>query len=283
MRMRSALVYALTVIAAALFIAGCVPKTKPTEEARPSCQPKNLQVDAGNGMLDVYWQDNCTGLKSGYNIYISEKPLLGDSPEENAATNVRPFNPSPYPGDTNPDDAYQHFIAEGLDNGKKYYVSVRVVNADRTMSGPSNEALAIPGPRGDIELAVRYKAGEDGYSFERNEYVRADASDNDLYYYTLEGNDYLASPDRLNGFLKKNRLLNLNSRAPFSIIRGQLSDVKPSVTQDRVKVNSGEWFLLRTEADTFALIRVTGFTGSGDQRRVKLFFAYDPAPGELVF
>ncbi len=266
-----------------LLIAGCGPTTKIAEETSTGCQPQNVQVEAASQSLDISWKDDCQGLKSGYNIYITDTPLVSKYPDGNIPASVRPFNLTTYPGDTNPDDSVEHFVANGLDNGTKYYVSVRVVNADRTMSRASNEVSAIPGPRGEIELSIRYKGGNDGYSFDHNEYVAADASTNDLYYYSAKGVDYLASPDRLNGFLKKNRLAKLSFRGDFAVLRTQIDRIKTTSFEDKVAIAEGDWLLIRTDTKTSALVRVESITGSGDQRKVKLFFAYDPAPGEMIF
>ncbi len=263
-------------------VSGCGP-TKIAEEKSTACEPRDIQVDAANESLDISWRDDCTELKSGYNIYITDTPLVSKYPNGEIPTSVKPFNLTTYPGDTDPEDPVEHFVAKGLENGTKYFVSVRVVNADQTMSKPSKEVAAVPGPRGEIELSIRYNGNDDGYSFDKNEYVRADASTNDLYFYSLKGKDYLASPDRLNGFLKKNRFAKLSFHGDFAALRKQIDRIKTSPSQEKLEITPGDWLLIRTDTKTWALVNVLGLTGSGDQRKVKLFFAYDPAPGEMIF
>ncbi|UCG62780.1 MAG: fibronectin type III domain-containing protein [Candidatus Zixiibacteriota bacterium] len=274
----------LVVIAALamVFSGGCGPK-KTGDETSSGCRPRDLQVDVNSGTMDVYWKSNCDRLISGYNIYIAENPLVKEYPGSRLPRAVRPFNHQPYSGDTNPDDGLEHFIAEGLENGKKYYVSVRVVNPDLTVSKPSNEVMAVCGPSGEIELSVRYRSEHDGFSFERGEYVRADAVDNDVYFFSDSDGDYLNSPAKLTGFLKENLMAKLSLKGTFRDIRGKISQVTESPDEQKISVGKGDWLLLRTPEGTNAVVNVLEIAGDGQDRRIKLFFTYNPLPGEMTF
>ena len=125
-----------------------------------------------------------------------------DYPGATLPSSVKPFNPTPFPGDTNPDDGVEHFTAEGLQNGVTYYVTIRTVYPDGTLSPPSREVGVVCNPRGEVEISIRYESEHDGYSFAGDRYVRADTDENDLYFFSKDGIDYIASPDRLDGFLK---------------------------------------------------------------------------------
>ncbi|UCE24931.1 MAG: fibronectin type III domain-containing protein [Candidatus Zixiibacteriota bacterium] len=253
------------------------------DESASGCIPEDLQVDVNSKTMDVYWKPNCDRLISGYNIYISEAPLVDRYPGGSLPQSVEPFNRTPYSGDTDPDDEYEHFIAEGLENAKKYYVSVRIVNPDRTLSKPSNEVAVVCGPTGEIELSMRYKSDRDGYSFDRNEYVRADDVDNDLYFFSNNGVDYLNSPARLGGFLKVNRLQKLPLRGTFEQVRSRVTDLSLTAGDERVAVKEGDWLVVSTPDGSNALIKVLDFSDDNTKRSIKLFFAYRSLSGEMVF
>ncbi len=260
---------------------GCGP-AKPGKEEVVGCYPYEMSVRVDDHQMTVSWQQRCDRLISGYNIYISETPLVGRYPGPELSASITPFNDEPFPGDIMPDDIEQ-FIAEGLDNGVKYHVSVRIVFPDRTVSVPSNEVTAVCGPRGIIELPIRYKSANDGFAFTRNSYVPADDLDNDLYFYSRDGVDYLVAPDRLDGFLKANRLRLLPFRGELEHVAGQLADQQAGPENDRIVISRNDWVYMVTPDDTRALVKVLGINGDGDQRRVRLFFAYCPLAGEAIF
>lgn len=273
---------AVCLLVAGLVSSGCGVK-RIADEAADSCCPEDLRVDVNDRVMDISWKSNCERLISGYNVYLSEEPLVDKYPGVELPSMVRPFNQAVYSGDTDPEDGVEHFTAELLENGRKYYVSVRIVNPDRTFSRPSNEVVAVCGPRGEIKLSIRYKSAQDGYSFDRNQYVRADNVSNDLYFYSKGGIDYLVSPDRLDGFLRANRLVRLSLSGDFGEVREKARSVESMPAETRVAVKKGDWLHIRTPENTNALVQVTGFGGSGDERKIRLFFAYSPLPGEMIF
>ncbi|GEM_PF-435864 len=275
------LLAALT-FAGALVGIGCGP---PRIEHRVSrdCVPYDLEVEVDSSTMTVMWKSGCDRLISGYNVYISESPIAGAAPDLTPGESIEPYNQAVFAGDTDPGDGIERFVAERLENGVRYYVSVRVVFPDRSLSGPSGEVSAVCGPRRDIELAARYSSEQDGFSFSRNMYVRADDLSNDLYFYSKDGRDYLASPDRLGGFLRTNRFASLPQRGEFDAVKHYLLKGAYSATADRIAVKPGDWLLIATVEKTHTLVKVLGFSGHDQRRRVRLFLAYCPAAGELLF
>jgi hypothetical protein len=274
------------------FALGCGPK-KPavTSETglpsvtHPDIRPVELQVAAGNGTMTVRWKQLGTGVISGYNIFVSLEPMASKSQQFSSAAAVAPHNTTVYAGDTNLEDEFIEYVAGGLDNGVKYYVSVRVVFPDQSISGSSNEVVAVCGPRGEFSLTVRYKSENDGFSLVTGQPVRADASDNDLYFFSKDGVDYLASPARLNAYLRKTSFSVVSAGGRFEDIRRKLATGKGSVWNgtDRVAVNSGNWLLLTTAENYSALVQVRELMGQNDSRTVTLWYALCPLAGEAVF
>ena len=238
-----------------LLAAGCGPQ-QPGQETVRTVYPAGLSVEVNDASMTLSWKKMGKGPISGYNIYISREPLVAKYPDTTIASTVETYNVTPFPGDTNPEDEIEYFDATKLDNGVKYFVSVRVVYPDRSVSKPSNEVIAVCGPRGEIELAIRFNGEHDGFSFEENQYVNADGISNDLYFFSKDGVDYLASPKRLDGFIN---------------------------VDDQVFVGVGNWVLLKCASGSYALVKVLGFSGAGADRLVRLSYAYSTLVGEIFF
>jgi hypothetical protein len=267
---------AVSLVFGLLLLAACQPKT-PGEERIPGTTPAavtvtDVKVETNDHRLTVSWKKSGSGAISGYNVYIGDTPGGG-----------RPFNHEPFPGDTDPDDGVEHFVAEGLDNGVKYFVSVAVVHPDRSLSPRSTPIPVACGPRGEIELAVRYRGERAGYSFEKNTYVPSDNANNDLYFFSNDGLDMLASPSRLDGFLNHSRFLVLPYRGDFRSVADQVMQSPLKATEDRVSVSRGDWLLIQTAAGKNALVNVVSFAGEGDRRVVRMTFAYSTLVGEAFF
>ena len=270
----------------AAFLSGCGSGSRPekaSEDRIGRCWPYDLSVEVNDGVMEVVFMDACSRLKSGYNIFISRQPIADKYPGATVPVSIKPHNHPVYPGDTEPDDGIVHYTAERLENGVEYYVSARMVFPDQSMSKPSNEVLAVCGPRGEMELSVRYKSDHDGFSFDRNKYVRADNVQNDLYYSTKDGKDYLSSPKKLDGFLRTTTLKKLPMRGGIRQVRSHLKDYQSWSAADRLEIRSGDWILLQTADDTYGLVKVLGFEGEGEKRKVSLFYAYSARKGAPLF
>jgi len=261
---------------------GCAPK-KGIGESAGNCAPENLAVVGGDKTLTVIWEPNCDKLISGYNIYISEHSLDNRSSGGASRLSAEPFNTSAFSGDTEPDDGIEHFVAKRLENGKRYYVSVQTILPDRTLSRFSKELVTACSPKGTIDMSVRYKSENDGFSFDGNKTVRADELANDIYFYTRDSKDVLASPKRLDGFLRDNHFAVLNVHGSIDAVKRSLAIKAVTPDVERVDITAGDWVLMKTEDDMFVLIEVLGLTGSGDSRQVKLSYSYSTIKGEMLF
>lgn len=252
---------------------GCGPG-EVEEEDRAHALLYDFNVAPDHKQLTISWRMQGSAMISGYNVYISEQP---------AHEGTEPYNDAPFPGDTDPNDGVEHYAAVGLRNGVKYYVSVRVVYPDGSLSEPTPEETVVCGGRGTIVLSVRYKSDEDGFSFDQNRAVRADADENDLYFYSKDGEDFLASPVRLNGFQRDTRLTVLPIKGTINEVAEALEESPVTATEERVNVASGSWVLARTASGGHALLRIDKLTGSGADRVVTISYAYSPLADEILF
>ena len=265
-----------------LLAAGCGPRKGIGESSRKKVSD-GLVVNVDNMTMDISWPTHRGKLISGYNIYISREPLAQKYRSASLPKTVKPFNRIPFPGDTEPEDGIEHYQAKGLENGVKYYVSVRVVYPDGKLSKPSPERLVVCGPRGEMSLSIRYQSNQDGYSFARDSYVRADAGDNDLMFYSKDGTDYLDSPVKLDGFLRNCRLAKIPFKGDFHEVNGKLESLDDLNFGERVTIKPEDWILLITPEKGHALINVIGITGEGENRKARLYFAYSELPGGELF
>ncbi len=259
-----------------LLAAGCGPKPVVEDETSKAVSVSDVRVEVNDHEMTVIWKKIGTGNISGYNVYIAPasdgSPALGKS-----------HNGDPYPGDTDPEDGIEHYPAKYLDNGVMYAVQVSVVFPDGSTSKPSAPVKAVCGARGNIDLDVRYNGEHDGYSFEKNSYVRADGVNNDLYFHFKDGQAFLASPSRLDGFLNQNKLLVLPYRGDYDEVAAKLMESKVTATEDMVEVKKGDWVLIQTATEKNALVNVIGVDGAGKDTRVSLWFAYSTLIGEVFF
>jgi len=273
--MKNTKLYLFSVIAIviALGLVSCgPPKVKP--EQAGNCVPSNLIVETNDGVMNLSWNTNCKQLISGYYIYISDEPIVEKYPTSVLPSSVKAFNNTVFPGDTERDDQVEHYIANGLDNARRYHVSVRTVFPDRTLSAPSDEIIAVCGPKGQIELGVRYRSNQDGFSFLTQDYVAAKNVANDLCFYSQNGVDYLESPSRLDMFLRGTRLRLLPFHGDLNEIQKQLSEMKTRAFEDRINIKKGDWVWLTFPEGYHALLHVLDITGQEKDRRISLFYAF---------
>jgi len=247
------------------------------------CKPYDLSVEVDSGNMLLKWKRDCPRTISGYNIYISEKLLGPDYGYKQIPDEIRPHNSQPFPGDTNPDDGIEIYEADGLKDGVKYYVSARIILPNGVQSRPTNEQMVDCGPSGEIELSIRFKSEQDGFSFGKEEFIRADNEENDLVYSNVEGVDYLSSPIKLNGFLKDIKLKPLPFSGGFEAVKAKAKTLDSTPSDDRLAVITGDWVWLMSPDKKSTLVKVLGFSGEGDERRIRLYYRHSTIAGEFFY
>lgn len=257
-------------------LSACGPSPQPGDETRSMAAVRNFQVQPDHEQLTISWDPISGESISGYNIYIV--------PDGESLDSSNPVNAAPFPGDTSPEDNRETFEARGLSNGVVYTVWVRVVYPGGLESAPTERVSAVCGGRGEMALGVRYDSENDGFSFANDETVRANDQANDLYYVSVGGVDYLASPTRLDGFLRVTTFVVLPYKGSFDEISAQVEKNRPEATEERVIVAEGDWVLLRTADNAHTLLNVRSITGADDDsKEISLFYAYSSLRGRLFF
>jgi hypothetical protein len=232
-----------------------------------------LEIRSNDRSLFLKWDTNCPKetLLSGYYIYLENKPTYVEYHNTAPPSNIKPLNHEPYPGDTDPEDRWETMEINNLDNGVEYYVSVRALFPDQTVTISSNEVNVMCRPEGEFDLAFRYADLNDGFSFAAGKAVRADSETNDLYFYHKDGFDFIASPHRLNGFLRKSQFYSLG--ATKNIYQYPKLDIDiPAV--ERMPVHEGELYLVKTADGNFAKMRIEKTSGERKGRILKIKYIY---------
>lgn len=236
-----------------------------TGKADRANAPYNLNATMTDRGFDLAWQSDVSGNISGYNIYASETSLAKSYPDGVYPLDLKPLNHPVFAGDTDASDDVEHYPAAGLKNGRRYFVTVRVVYPDQTLSDPAQEIIIVPGPSGLIKMNERFKGDNDGFSFEKNRPADADAALNDLFFQVQNGSRYLASPTRLGGFLNQTLLLKLPYKGEYHQVRRLVNDSEVTPVKDRVEVAQGDWVLAKLASGKHALIKVSGFQQAANQ------------------
>jgi hypothetical protein len=266
-----------------LLMTGCVgPIRQPSVPIASECAPANLIVQANDGSLYLKWDADCPDNRvlSGYYIYLQESPIWQSYHNAVPPRRIEPFNSTPYPGDTDPDNSFETMTINNLPNGVEYYVSVRTVFPDKTVTVSSNEVSVICRPEGQFELAFRYSAINDGYSFKTAKSVRADGELNDIYFYSKDGFDFIASPKRLNGFLRDSRIYSLGKTTNVYQYPELKLDIPPV---EKIPVMLGESYLIYTADGNYAKIRIEDVSGEGKQRLLKISYIYQTVKDLMRF
>ena len=68
-----------------------------------------------------------------------------------------------------------------------------------------------------------------------------------------------------------------------SEIKSRINKIKPNSDTEKLSVSAGNWIRLYMAEGASALVKVFGFSGSGDNRKIRLYYAYLPLKDEMLF
>ena len=168
--------------------------------------PYDVVVDALNERAIVRWAVDRGENRpiSGYNIYLSEESLKGIFSKWDKKR-PKPYNHTPFPGDTDGDINKESFEITHLDNGRKYYVSVRTVGPAGGESNASEELSFVPLSKGRFILTSEHTLNDGGFNFEKGISVPVRDPRNDIYLYAKTLVVGISSPSRLAAGLRKTK------------------------------------------------------------------------------
>jgi len=223
----------------------------------------------------IAWNPGCPGVRilRGFNIYVTEKPVAASYPGSEIPSQFQPYNREVYPGDTLGNPERESYAIEGIDNATRYYVHVRDVYTDGSQSPPSNEIPLVVYAQGQFSLTPSYSGDHDGFDFKTGKYCRTDDMNNDIYFYSKDGEDFLCSPARLGPVNRDTRIFAAGTGAPPE----DWATMKPNDDFDeRVRLQEGGVYILNTADGYPVKLEVLAMTGNGDKRQISFDYIYKP-------
>ena len=265
------------IIILSLTIISCGPKPQTTQDESKRCNPHSLTIaSTASHYVKVAWNPGCPGTRimRGFNVYYSPTPLVGRYPGHDLPKTIKPYNKEPYPGDSEGDMSLETFEFKNIPSAQLFYVHVRVVNSDNSLSLPSNEIEMICYPQGEIGLVESYSGDHSGFSFVTDSYCATDAVENDMYFFGKDGKDYLCSPSRVSSINRANKIYILG---PAESI-GAIDPVTPKgVGLEKADLIPGTVYVIETPDGRFAKLRLIKMD-EVDGKRVARFDYYYLAP-----
>lgn len=178
----------------------CGPKpVSDTETVTPNI-PYALKAITASESATISWQINLQDASkiSGYNIYVADSP--------NSESEL--FNSAPYPGDTDDDVTRETYLIPRLENGHRYFVSVRTVFSDGSLSKPTSIVSFLPLAQGKLTISQNYNTDHSGFCFATEKYSRARDFENDIYIFATKTKSGISSPSRLHSSLRNTKISN---------------------------------------------------------------------------
>ena len=144
----------------------------------PPDRPKNVSTEAGNGFVDVFWNQNREGDLAGYNVFVSTSysgryELIGST-------------------------TGTLFTDVGARNGSTYYYAVTAYDFDGNESPLSTEeAYDIPRPDGFGLVVENYRQfpQTSGYDFSAFRVVPYTDESADMFFEYFQGRFYMVVPE----------------------------------------------------------------------------------------
>lgn len=258
----------------AILLIACGPKTGVDLSEVNLCNPHSLKIDStGSHYTRIAWNPGCPGIRimQGFNIYLSPTPIVSQYSGRSLPESIKPYNAELYPGDPEGNEKYETFEIKNISLAEKYYAHIRVVNSDGTLSLPSNEIEIVQMPQGIINLGSSYSGNNDGFSFEKDSYCGTDDIENDLYFYTKDGIDYLCSPARISAVNRANKIYPAGQGESL----GDVSKITSrGESSEKIAMSPGSIFVIETEDGYFATLRLIRMTGTGENRSAEFEYFY---------
>jgi hypothetical protein len=259
-----------------IILVSCGPPPQVGADESKRCRPHDLSlVKTSNHFALIAWNPGCTGTRimQGFNIYLSPTPLVEKYPGSDLPSTITPYNPEIYPGDTIGDPRRETYECKDIENAVVYYAHVRAVYNDNTLSEPTNEIEIVAYPQGEMSLSVSFSGADDGFSFVKNSSCRTDDLENDLYFYDMDGNDYLCSPSRLGPV---NRKTEIYKGRPGQSLDDLIAASSATAPSEKIKFVPGDVFLLITDDGYPVRLEINEIAGKGNDRVARIEYLYRP-------
>lgn len=203
----------------------------------PPSVPRGLYAEAGDKLVEIFWNQNLEHDLSGYRIFVSTSAV----------------GKYQYIGSTK----QTYFLDKGIPNGQTYYYTVTAYDFEENESPLSREVVsATPRPEGyDIILKdYRTYPDEAGYDFSAYSVEPFDDNYTDVYFENYNGTYYF------NVWKEDTEIQDLGyTKSLYEIIEAPTSGWSP--TGD-VRIIVGHTYVIRTWDYHYTKIRVTSLSST---------------------
>lgn len=241
-------------------LAGCGPGPE-TGGKLPA--PFDLRAETTSHGSTIFWSIDRRKADPifGYDIYLSQKPLKDKFKKWNK-NRPAPYNPAPYPGDTDGDRTKESFEFKNLENGREYFVSVRTVGTGGIESKPSNEISFTPMAKGVFVISSDHSTENGGFGFDSETSMPARDLRCDIYLY-VKGDEFgLSSPSRLGAGLHRTNFIKT----------GQLG----GLNHDTIKIKKGDRVTASGKGG-MAMLEIIRIVSVGSKAEATIRYEFYPA------
>ena len=152
------------------------------------------------------------------------------------------------------------------ENGKKYYVHIRLKGANSRISLPSNEVVALPRPEGQMVLHETKSKNYSAFDFEHLKMVASKNKHADIVFDFVEDAPKLRSPHLRKKKLRKTLFVSSNMEEDeFS---------EDTNFYEEITLSEGQTIIAKTERGNYARLTVEALGGSFPDRFVRINYAY---------
>jgi hypothetical protein len=241
----------------------CGPRPQPplTSSGNGIPVPYGLKAETASHRATLYWSINRTkrDLISGYDIFIGDQSRIEDRTLWSKHPGS-PYNPIPYPGDTDGDISRESIQLKNLDNGRTYLAEVRTVASNGVRSEPSNIIEFTPFARGVFIISSNHEARDGGFNFETETQFPGRDPNSDIYLYATETRIGLSAPYRLGAGLRDTKFFMPPSGDPL----------------ETIPIRKGQSIKVQTR-DGIADLKIEEIMGQYPDIAVKISYLFHPA------
>ena len=189
----------------------------------------------------------------------------------NNKTNEQPYNPVPYPGDTNGDLKRQSLPIDNLQNGQFNVVRVRTIGIDGKESKKSEPVRFRPLAQGTFVISPNHLAPDGGFNFEDEKSTNAYDSICDVYLYATGSKVGLSSPNRLTPGMRKS----LFAKGKYE---QEIQNNAINFKDDTIVISNGDIIVIRIKKG-HAELKIENIDDHYPNISVRISYIYNPTIG----
>ncbi len=260
------------------YVGGCAPSPKPPSEPQLFVLadlpvPHNLVAVAGDNQVDLNWK--LEGKRDEYvlgcNVYAETRSLEGISVDKLPAS--RGTWPPIYV-DSDTINSWTNYILDNLENGKKYFIHIRLKGSNQRISPASNEVAMIPHPEGVIKLYETRSKHYSAFEFSKQKKVSSKNKHADIIFDEQENVAMLLSPHLRKKGLRQTGIVDMRDLRPFN----EITNVENIVFGEEILAVIDHVVVIKTEDSHYAKLLIEKIEGKIPNRYIEFRYCYQMLP-----